>query len=842
MTNVSNTLYCLFLILLFTNNQAYAQSEQNDYWEFSTVSENVENHSSKELPKAYRIVNLSLENLKSHFEKVPTILSKTETGFLVELPTPDGGFRAFEIFENSVIAPEVAHLYTVKTYKGFDKENPSIQIRCSMSDLGFNAFIYEGEKSFTIEPQSNTQNESHLIYYKNQLEVEKLKCGFEHTEDDDLNLGTVGSRTVIPALRTFRLAYTSSGEFSQQWGGSPYSTTNVLNTIATGLNMVNPIFERDLGVTFTLVTNDNLIWPDPATDPFDLSNQFTLVVQNHTECVNELGVGGFDVGHLLVWANTGGLAYTAACNSTYKGRAFSGSNFSLSHIFIDYSAHELGHQFGASHNFASQECGTSVSGFRFEPGEGSSIMSYAGVCGAPASYQNFSDPFFHCKSIGSMQNFISTSATCSTTSLPGSGNASEPVSDAKSDITVPKETPFILVGNGSDGNDPLSQLTYSWEQWDNASVAVSGAPDCASTSDPLFKFEDPVNEKFKSFPNLSSILKGNNSLTWEKLPCTARTMNFNFAVRDNNPNWGRIGQSQMQVTVADTGPFAVITPNGGENWTTSTNTVTWSENGTSAHCPTVDILFSTDSGDTYNILALGVANDGSQNVSFSGTVTNHARILVQCSVTGNFRSASTFYDVTNDDFTINAPVAPSAPLPVELIYFDGKVTNDGNLLSWATASETNNKGFFLEKSLDGISFTEVAFLDGKGNSFETNNYSYLDKNLSQKTNYYRLNQIDFDGENELSNVVSISNEKTDLDLLTIFPNPVKNNLINLHYAFGDNEILDYELIDITGKEVKAGSLDAQESQISLPSINGGIYFLSIKNSRGILQTHKVIVQ
>ena len=101
------------------------------------------------------------------------------------------------------------------------------------------------------------------------------------------------------------------------------------------------------------------------------------------------------------------------------------------------------------------------------------------------------------------------------------------------------------------------------------------------------------------FPLIAEVLAGNNNgVTWERLPNVARVMNFNLSVRDNNTNWGRQNTATTTVTVANTGPFAVLTPNGGESYPgASSQTVTWSVNGTSSHCPNVDVLVSTDNGD-----------------------------------------------------------------------------------------------------------------------------------------------------------------------------------------------------------------------------------------------------
>ena len=269
--------------------------------------------------------------------------------------------------------------------------------------------------------------------------------------------------------------------------------------------MINPIYRTDLGIKFTLVSTSGLVFDDPMTDPFDpFGDQGVLIGVNQTQCDAILGNGNYDIGHLLVWANTGGVASLGVvCWDPHKGEGFSGNDNSFVTLIVDYSCHEIGHQFEAEHNFVSLECGTSSNNFRYEPGEGSSIMSYAGVCGAAPSYQSYSNQFFHSASINSMNNYISTYGGCETHNAPGSGNSGNPVADAKANITIPKQTPFILVGSATDANDPSNQLTYMWEQYDGSGNEVNGSPDCMTTDGPLFRFRDPVTDNFKTFPIMS---------------------------------------------------------------------------------------------------------------------------------------------------------------------------------------------------------------------------------------------------------------------------------------------------------------------------------------------------
>lgn len=234
--------------------------------------------------------------------------------------------------------------------------------------------------------------------------------------------------------------------------------------------MMRPIYLRDLGVELTLVSTTALVYSNPNNDPFDVDNPDNLPIDAHEACVSALGNSGFDVGHLVIWENIGGAAgFGVVCKSIEKGEGYSGSDQSTVTLWVDYVSHELGHQFGSEHNFVSELCGTSVDGFRYEPGEGSSIMAYAGVCGGDAQYSDGSDPFFHRASIEQIQSFLNTTS-CGMTDP--SGNSSDPVAEAHSDITIPKQTPFLLVGSGMDANDATANLSYGWQKYDG------NGPDC----------------------------------------------------------------------------------------------------------------------------------------------------------------------------------------------------------------------------------------------------------------------------------------------------------------------------------------------------------------------------
>ena len=106
-------------------------------------------------PKAYLIADIPL----AKFDK--QLQAKSQQ---IELPSPDGTFATYEIRPSKVVADEVAHLYTIKTFIGFRKDNPSVMISCDISDQGFHAAVYEGRKTYFVEPLELAESK-HLIYF-----------------------------------------------------------------------------------------------------------------------------------------------------------------------------------------------------------------------------------------------------------------------------------------------------------------------------------------------------------------------------------------------------------------------------------------------------------------------------------------------------------------------------------------------------------------------------------------------------------------------------------------------------------------------------------------------------
>jgi hypothetical protein len=176
-------------------------------------------------------------------------------------------------------------------------------------------------------------------------------------------------------------------------------------------------------------------------------------------------------------------------------------------------------------------------------------------------------------------------------------------------------------------------------------------------------------------------------------------------------------------------------------------------------------------------------------------------------------------------------------IPVELKSFAANV-NDANVtLNWATASETNNKGFEVERKSVGSSFVQVGFISGKGTTTEAQSYSFADKNLQPGKYIYRLKQIDFDGSSEYSNNVEVEViAPAVFELKQNYPNPF-NPSTEIKFSLAVDSKVSMKVFNIVGEEVAElinSQLAAGSHNINFnaSSLNSGVYFYRI-NAAGI---------
>ncbi len=189
----------------------------------------------------------------------------------------------------------------------------------------------------------------------------------------------------------------------------------------------------------------------------------------------------------------------------------------------------------------------------------------------------------------------------------------------------------------------------------------------------------------------------------------------------------------------------------------------------------------------------------------------------------------------------------SNPFPVKLLNFDGfSVKNDVQLV-WSTGNEINNAGFEIQRSIDGNKFEKINFVKGNGTTNVIKNYECIDhldhKLQTQNSIFYRLKQIDFDGKFEYSKIISVTKNQTNLNTITVHPNPFVNN-VSISFTSENAGKGTVELTDITGRKISTKEIEVTKGENSfewnnVSSFQNGIYFISV-NVNGKISTHKVL--
>ena len=174
-------------------------------------------------------------------------------------------------------------------------------------------------------------------------------------------------------------------------------------------------------------------------------------------------------------------------------------------------------------------------------------------------------------------------------------------------------------------------------------------------------------------------------------------------------------------------------------------------------------------------------------------------------------------------------------LPVELLDFSGKDMEGFNELNWVTASEINNSHFDIERSKNGIDYEKIGVIEGAGNSLNTLEYKFNDYSPEDEVTYYRLNQFDFNGEHNYSDVVAISQLKVDqFNVVSSYPNPT-NTLFNIQIFIPENDLVEINISDPYGKMVqtikKVYKKGSNLLEIPVSNFAKGIYMVSLVHER-----------
>ena len=607
------------------------------------------------IPERSRALAADLEALDLLLSAVP-LESVPGAGdrAVIEIPLPDGGFGRFSIVEAPILAPELGARYPeIRTYAGHGLDDPTATIRLDRTPAGFHSQVLSATGSHYIDPYQRDDVRHYQSYHKRDLPTGKSLGGCTVIDPDDgagaldhlILDGLLRSGT---HLRTYRAAVAATGEYTQFHGGTVAAG---LAAVTTSMNRVTGIYEREVSIRMQLVPNNHLIiYTNPNTDPYSNNDGYAMLGQNQSNLDSVIGNANYDIGHVFSTGG-GGIAYLGvACRTGYKARGVTGSYSPVGDPFdVDYVAHEIGHQYGANHTF-NGNAGSCAGGNRngptaYEPGSGSTIMAYAGICGSQ-NLQWRSDDYFHWISIQEIV-FYSTQGSGNGCPVITPTGAVEPIIDAgPGGFYIPLGTPFALTATATTTGAP----TFCWEE---ADLGPAGHPNTPSGNAPIFRSFDPVESLTRTFPKLSNLLN-NTQTIGEILPSYARNLTFKVTARDVQAGGVGVANDQIAFQVASVGPFLVTYPNTAVTWQGGAQeTILWDvagTNGSPVYCADVDILLSTDGGVTFpTVLAAETPNDGSETITVPYVATSQARIKVAA-------ADNVFFDLSNQNFIIENTV------------------------------------------------------------------------------------------------------------------------------------------------------------------------------------------
>lgn len=376
-----------------------------------------------------------------------------------------------------------------------------------------------------------------------------------------------------------------------------------------------------------------------------------------------------------------------------------------------------------------------------------------------------------------------------------------------------------------------SQTTNFYNLTINKSSNTVTLSKSASVSNTLTMTSGVVNTTATNVLNLTSTATttGSSATSYINGPFkkTNLTSAFVFPVGTNDKLRSVTISGATVSTDAFTVEYTYGMPNDTSAKPTGVNTISsreyWTITRTGTGNATVAITWNDSSRVTTPANLRMVRWNGTSWVNLSGTASGTAS-----SGTLTVTGVSSF-----NNFTFGSTTSIN-PLPVKLISFIAKVSDNATQLNWATATELNNDHFEIERSIDGISFNKIGEVTGNGTTKNLSKYNYSDNQIAEvaaTTVYYRLKQIDFNGNFEYSNIitVSIASENT-LKISNAFPNPFQGSL-NISFTLPSNSDVTISLVDAKGQVVATEEMNGRKGnnnfEFNTSELANGMYFINI---------------
>ena len=392
-------------------------------------------------PRHYYAVTLDARVIRSQLGSAPKVGAATAS--VLRVPTPTGRTERFAVQRSRQMQAKLAAAHPeIQTWSGVSLDHPGTTVALDVTPMGFHASVRgpNGQGAWYVDPAYNKRGTSqYLSYYGRSLPptsgspLEREIPQLRRAIDQQRRLAKAASGASV-TQRVYRLALLNDPTYADYFG-----TQNVLAEKVTLMNRVNQVYNDDTAIQMVLVdgtdklnfdTVEKATGPDgpcgahscytlDPTSPDYVEGQLSYcdvgtLVRNQTVLGQLIGASNYDIGHIALGTNGGGIAGLGVVGSVEKSQGCTGiPNPAGDAYAIDYVAHEMGHQFGGNHTFNGNQwnCadGNRTKGTSVEPGSGSSVMAYAGIC-RQDNLQPHSDPYFSERSIDEITGYTSGAA------------------------------------------------------------------------------------------------------------------------------------------------------------------------------------------------------------------------------------------------------------------------------------------------------------------------------------------------------------------------------------------------------------------------------------------------
>jgi hypothetical protein len=393
-------------------------------------------------PDHFQAFRVDTAQVSAALADAPRAGSEQTTEFSV--PTPSGGVEHFAVQRTTLMQPKLAAAHPeIQTWAGRSLDHRGTSIAMDLTPMGFHASVRpaNGQRAWYVDPAYNVRGTTtHLSYYGGSLARQARQVAEREMPEVQKAIAKRTAKARAGATvqqRVYRLALATDPTYASYFGAE-----NVTDEKVTLMNRVNQIYNDDLAINMVLVGDNDKLNFDTDAEAFDpggpcgdnacfvnapeamdtgayVTGQLAFcdvgtLVRNQTVLGQVIGASNYDIGHIVLGNDGGGIAGLDVVGSIEKGQGCTGIPTPTGdYMAVDYTAHEMGHQFGGNHTFngtqwncsgGNRNAGTSV-----EPGSGTSVMAYAGIC-RQDNLQLHSDPYFSQRSQDEIGTYTSSPA------------------------------------------------------------------------------------------------------------------------------------------------------------------------------------------------------------------------------------------------------------------------------------------------------------------------------------------------------------------------------------------------------------------------------------------------